>query len=59
MHFKLSQKQNACQLRINTIPVSVVGVLFVFVLMIMSGMGWAGAQSHMRHADNRVSKVIL
>lgn len=42
---------------INTIPVSVSGgVLFIFVLMIMSGMGWGGAQSHRRHADNKVIK---
>lgn len=39
------------------VPVSVVGVLFGFVLMIMSGMGWGGAQSHMRHADNKASKL--
>lgn len=40
---------------------SVFGVLFIFVLMIMSGMGWGGAQSHMRHADNKVAneKVIM
>lgn len=54
---KFSPKENECQLLISTIPVSVLGVLFIFVLMIMSGMGWGGAQSHMRHADNKVTKV--
>ena len=41
---------------ISKIPVSVVVVLFMVVL-IMSGMGWGGAQSHRRHADNKVLRV--
>lgn len=36
---------------ISPIPPSAAGVSLVFVLMIMSGIGWGGAQSHMRHAD--------
>lgn len=44
---------------IHTVPVSVVGVLFVFVLMIMSGMDWGGAQSHMRHTDNKAIKLKM
>lgn len=44
MHFK-SQR-----IKINTIPGVVAGV--IFVLMIMSGIGW-GTQSHMRHSDNK------
>lgn len=38
----------------NTIPGVVV---VIFVLMIMSGIGWGGTQSHMRHSDNNVIKV--
>lgn len=34
----------------------VVAVLLMGVL-IMSGMGWGGAQSHWRHADNKVLRV--
>lgn len=46
-------------LLINTIPVSVVGVLFIFVLLIISGMGWGGAQLHKGHSDNKVIKVKM
>lgn len=46
-----------CLVLVNTIPMSVGGVLLIFALMIMSGMGWVGAQSHMRHADNKEIKV--
>lgn len=52
--FKIFQNENTCLLLVNTIPASVADVLFIFVLMIMSGIGWGGAQSHMRHADNKV-----
>lgn len=41
-----------------TIPMSEAGV-FTFVLMIMSGMGWGGAQSHMRQADNTITNVRM
>lgn len=35
----------------DTIPESVLGVSPMFVLIIMSGMVWGGALSHVRHAD--------
>lgn len=39
------------------LPVRVVGVLFICVLMIMSGMGWGWPQSHMRHSRNNVKLI--
>lgn len=33
------------------------GVLLISALMIMSGRGWVGAQSHTRHAD-KVKRIF-
>lgn len=47
---------------IGEVPVRGVGVLFVVVLMIISGRGEARTQSHARHADKRTrihSNVLL
>lgn len=55
--FESSQVQVYVCDKQHTLPVGGVAVvLFMFALMIMSGMGWDAPQSHMRHAD-KVSKV--
>ena len=41
----------------STSPVFVVDASFMFVLIIISGMGSTGAQSHMWHSDNKESRV--
>lgn len=41
------------------LPVYVLSAPFLFVLMIMSGMGSVGAQSQMRHAKNTVIKMRM
>lgn len=41
-----------------TIPMHEAGgLMIILVLMIMSGMDWGGAHSHMREADNKVTNV--
>lgn len=41
----------------DTLPAGVVVVLFILVLMIMPGMGWAAAQSQMRHANMEKTRL--